>query len=76
MAKSREQRYSEYRANRDHEVGSEAFMTDREIETKRRIEAFGREYAAKPKEEPEVKRAKSLDELAEKSFKKYNNIRG
>ncbi|CZF83164.1 hypothetical protein [Grimontia marina] len=79
MPKSREQRYGEYRANQDHEVGCEAFMTEVEVATKRRVEALEREYRAnraKGQAAPEVKKAKSLEELASAKLPKYDNVRG
>ncbi|EGR2691065.1 hypothetical protein DUG81_05775 [Vibrio parahaemolyticus] len=38
MPKSKQQKLDEYYQNRGHIVGSEAWLTDEELETKRRIE--------------------------------------
>ncbi|MGF1761020.1 hypothetical protein L4D76_24470 [Photobacterium sagamiensis] len=64
----RQQRYQEWKANKDHPVGSEAFLTDHEYDLLQRDEAW--------KEEHEKRVQKRLDNNTEKTKLAYTRMKG
>lgn len=76
MPKSKQTRFEEYTANKNHVVGSEAWLSDDELESKRRIEELN--DPNHPSNSPENKKARErrLDELMGKIVIKYGDMKG
>ncbi|EHZ2573865.1 hypothetical protein K5N30_002730 [Vibrio parahaemolyticus] len=76
MPKSKQQKLDEYYKNRNHVVGSEAWLTDEELATKRRIEELEDPNHPHNSEANKAARKRKLDELMGKSVKSYRDMRG
>lgn len=76
MPKSEQERIQDYIDNRDHEVGSEAWLTDVEVATKRRIEEIEDPNHPRNSDEAKAARKRRLDELMGKPTKSYKDMRG
>lgn len=63
MLKSKGERLDEYYQNKNHVVGSEAWLTDEELETKKRIEELEDPNNPRNSEENKAARKRKLDEL-------------
>ncbi|MFS1900015.1 hypothetical protein BCU43_000660 [Vibrio lentus] len=76
MPKSKSQRFSDYSANKNHTVGSEAWLTDAEVKAKRRIEEV--EDPNHPSNSPEAKAARKckLEQLVGKPIRQYGDMKG
>lgn len=76
MPKSKGERLDEYYQNKNHAVGSEAWLTDEELETKKRIEELEDPNNPRNSEENKAARKRKLDELMGKPVRSYRNVRG
>lgn len=76
MSKSKYQKLDDYYQNRHHVVGSEAWLTDEELATKRRIEAFQDPNHPHNSAANKAARKRKLDELEGKIIRHYENVRG
>ncbi|UTZ24260.1 hypothetical protein [Vibrio campbellii] len=76
MPKSKSQKLDEYYQNRNHVVGSEAWLTDEELATKTRIEELEEPNHPHNSAASKAARKHKLDELMGKPVRTYGNIRG
>lgn len=76
MPKSKRQKLDEYYQNRSHIVGSEAWLTDEELATKKRIEELEDPNHPYNSEANKAARKRKRDELMGKPVRTYGNIRG
>lgn len=76
MPKSENEKFQDYMANRDHYVGSEAWLTEAELATKRRIEEMADPNHPSNSAEAKAARKRKVDELFGKPIKSYKNMRG
>ncbi|CAK2094306.1 conserved hypothetical protein [Vibrio crassostreae] len=76
MPKSKSERLSDYNANNNHIVGSEAWLTEAEVKAKRRIEEA--EDPNHPSNSPEAKaaRKRKLEQLMNKPLRQYGDMKG
>ncbi|MEK2129268.1 hypothetical protein WOB94_11140 [Vibrio parahaemolyticus] len=76
MPKSKNERLDDYYQNRNHFVGSKAWLTDEELATKRRIEELEDPSHPHDSKANKAARKRKLDELMGKPVRTYGNIRG
>ncbi len=76
MPKLKAERLGEYYQNKKHVVGSEAWLTDEELETKRLIEELEDPNNPRNSEESKAARQLKLDDLQGKPVRSYGNVRG
>lgn len=76
MPKSKGERLDEYYQNKSHVVGSEAWLTDEELETKKRIEALEDPSDPRNSDESKAARKRRLDKLMGKPIRTYDKARG
>ncbi len=75
MPKSKQQKLDEYYQNRSHIVGSEAWLTDEELATKKRIVELEDPSHPHNSEANKAARKRKLDELEGKVVRSYKNFR-